>query len=76
MGVFTWPMRVASLDSGDARDMEAVVDTSTSSVSFQPAFCEIWELPRVARVSSTWLTIAPWNGTWAKHGPQWTGYRE
>ena len=30
MGVFTWPMRIASLDGEKAYDMEAVVDTGTS----------------------------------------------
>ena len=30
MGVFTWPMRIASLDGENAHDMEAVVDTGTS----------------------------------------------
>ena len=36
MGVFTWPMRIASLDGENAHDMEAVVDTGTS-FSIMPA---------------------------------------
>ena len=30
MGIFMWPMRIASLDGERAYDMEAVVDTGTS----------------------------------------------
>ncbi len=76
MGVFTWPMRIANLDSGDARDMEAVVDTGTSFSIVPARVLRDLGMPRLASVSSIWLTTAPWNGTWAKHGPQWTGYRE